>query len=102
MNFILDYFLNIILSGKCEYGNKTYDIDQTLITSDCKKSCTCVFVNGVAKLNCSALCTTPEDPGCRPKTQQVEEYQQPVRGTKCSCAAKRCIPGLKLFRRNYP
>ena len=98
MNFILDYFLNIILSARCEYGNKTYDINQTLITNYCKKRCVCTFINGAAELNCSALCTTPEDPGCRPKTQQVEEYRQSLRGTECSCAAKRCIPGLKLLR----
>ena len=101
MNFILDFFLNIILSARCESGNKTYNINQTVITRDCKKRCVCTFVNGAAELNCSALCTTPEDPGCRPKTQQVEEYKQLLSGTNCSCAAKRCIPGLKLFRNNY-
>ena len=94
-------FLTIIISAKCEYGNKTYDINQTFITLDCTKRCACAFVNGTAKLDCSSLCTTPKDPGCRSKTQQVEEYQQPLRGTKCLCAAKRCIPGLRLFKNNY-
>ena len=94
-------FLIIIPLAKCEYGNKTYDINQTLITLDCTQRCACAFVNGTPKLECSALCTTPEDPGCRPRTQQVEEYQQTLRGTKCSCAAKRCIPGLRLFKSNY-
>ena len=72
----------VIIVGQCECEGKTYDINQTYITLDCKRSCVCVFVNGIAKHSCDNLCTTPEDPGCREKTQQAEIYQELVHFSK--------------------
>ena len=91
------YFI-LRFAAKCEEGNKTYAINQTYLTSDCKRNCKCEFVNGTAIPNCSPLCATPDDPECTENSQQVEEYQQPLIGTNCSCPAKRCIAGLTLFR----
>lgn len=90
--------LILFFLAKCEDGNKTYAINQTYLTLDCKENCKCEFFNGTAALNCSPLCKTPNDPGCSKNNQEVEEYQQPLNGTNCSCPAKRCIPGLNLFR----
>ena len=91
-------FFILLFAAKCEVGKKTYAINQTYLTSDCKRNCTCEFANGTAILNCSPLCATPDDPECIENTQQVEEYQQTFAESNCSCPAKRCIPGLKLFR----
>ena len=89
----------VIIVGQCEYESKTYDINHTYITLNCKSSCACVFVNGIAKLSCDNLCTTPKDPGCREKTQQVEIYQELVKGSNCSCPANRCITGWNYLEK---
>ena len=99
--FSFEFCFCIILLAKCEYDNKTYGINQTFITFDCREKCVCDVFNGNASINCSSLCNTPADPVCIANTQQVEVYQEPVKGTNCSCSAKRCITGLKLFRNNY-
>lgn len=96
--FQFRFFFILPFAAKCEDGNKTYAINQTYLTSDCKQKCKCEFINGTAIPNCSSLCAPPGDSGCSQNTQQVEEYQQPLRGTNCSCPAKRCIAGLELFR----
>ena len=96
MNFNLDRFCFILLAN-CEFDNKTYGINQTYITLGCKEICVCGVINGTASPNCSPLCNTPVDPVCKKNTQQVDVYQQPLKGTNCSCPAKRCITGLKLF-----
>ena len=96
----LDVFC-IILLAKCEYDNKTYGINQTYITLGCKERCVCDVINGTASPNCSPLCKTPFEPVCQTNTQQFEVYQQPLKGTNCSCPAKRCITGLNLFRNKY-
>ena len=90
-----------ILLAKCEYDNKTYGINETYIPMGCKERCVCDVINGTASPNCSYLCITPIDPVCKANTQQVEVYQQPLKGTNCSCPAKRCIAGLKLSWNNY-
>lgn len=92
--------LYCFFSAKCAYENQTYDIKQTFITLDCKEKCVCDVFNGNASTNCRSLCNTPVDPVCKTNTQQLEVYQEPVKGTNCSCPAKRCIRGLKLFRNN--
>ena len=99
MSFTYDLFI-VPVVGQCEYGNKTYDINQAYITLDCKESCTCNFVNGTAKPKCDVLCSNSDDPVCRNDTEEIEEYLEPVRGSNCSCPAKRCIRGLKLFKTN--
>ena len=90
----------VLIIEPCEYGNKTYHMNQSYMTWDCKERCTCKFFNGAAKPKCEALCPTPNDFLCRNDTQEIEEYQEPVTGSNCSCPAKRCIRGLKLFRGN--
>ena len=70
------------------------------MTLDCNESCVCKFVNGTASPKCDVLCPTLYNPGCRNGTEEIEEYQEPVRGSNCSCPAKRCIAGLKCFRMN--
>ena len=100
MNFNLDFFC-ITLLAKCEYDNKTVNINQTYITLGCKEKCLCDVINENASRNCSSLCNTLVDPVCRTNTQHVEVYQQPLKGTNCSCPSKRCITGLKLQRTNY-
>ena len=92
--------LYCFFSAKCAYENQTYDIKQTFITLDCKEKCVCDVFNGNASANCRSLCNTPVDPVCKTNTQRLEIYQEPVKGTNCSCPAKRCIRGLKLFRNN--
>ena len=99
--FSFEFCFCIILLAKCQYGSKTYSINQTFITLDCREKCVCDVFNGNASINCSSLCNAPVDPVCRANIQQVEDYQEPVQGTNCSCPAKRCITGLKLFRNNY-
>ena len=93
-------FFYIILLAKCEYHNKTYSINQTFITLDCKQKCVCGIFNRNVSVNCSSLCNIPVNPVCRANSQEVEVYQEPVKGTNCSCPAKRCITGLKLFQNN--
>ena len=90
----------VLIIEPCEYGNKTYRINQTYMTMDCKERCTCKFFNGTAKPKCEALCPAPNDPVCRNHTEEIEDYQQPLTGSNCSCPAKRCIRGLKLLRGN--
>ena len=100
MNFNLDSFC-IILLAECEYGNKTFGINHTYITLDCKEKCVCEVINGTALANCSSLCNIPVDPLCTGNTQQVVKFQQNLKGTNCSCPVKRCIKGLNLFVNNY-
>ena len=100
INFNLNNFF-IILLAKCEHDNKTFGINQTFITLDCKEKCVCYLFKGNASANCSSLCNTPVDPVCRKNTQQMEVYQEPLKRTNCSCPAKRCITGAKLFSNNY-
>ena len=98
----LNLFLILIKAQRqCKNGNKTYHVGETYVTLDCKERCVCNFTNGTAEANCSSLCTAPVDPLCNANTQQTEVYQQYLAGTNCSCLAKRCIPGLKLFRKNH-
>ena len=99
-NLNLDHFC-IILLARCEYVNKRYGINQTYITLGCKERCVCNFINGTASPNCSPLCKTPVNPVCQKNTQQVEVYQQPLKGSNCSCPVKRCITGVNLFRNKY-
>ena len=94
-----DHFF-VLIVGQCEYEGKICDINQTYITLDCKKSCIYVYANGIVEHSCNELCTIPEDPGCTENTQQVEIYQELVKGSNCSRPTKRCITGLKLFREN--
>ena len=90
-----------MLLAKCEYENKTYGINQTYITLGCKERCACDVINGTASPNCSSLCNTSVNPMCKANTQQVKVYQQLLKGTNCSCPAKRCISGLKLLRNSF-
>ena len=92
---------SIIPLEKCKYDNKTFGISQTYITLGCKERCLCEVINGTALANCSSLCNTPVDPPCRANTQEVQEFQQNLKGTNCSCPEKRCITGFKLFGNNY-
>ena len=95
--YYFDSYFYIIFLAKCEYGNKTYGINQFFITSDCKEKCVCDGFNGTASANCSPLCNTLVSPVCRTNTQQMEVFREPVKGTNCSCLAKRCITGFELF-----
>ena len=92
-------FFCIILLARCEYDNQTYGIKQTFITLDCEEKCVCDVFSRNVSTSCSSLCSTPVDPVCKTNTQQVEVYQEPVKGTNCSCPAKKCITGLKLFQK---
>ena len=103
LKFNFDLFLILIISQRqCKNGNKTYHIGETYVTNGCKQRCVCNFINGTAEANCSSLCTASVHPLCDANTQQIEVYEQSLGGTNCSCPAKRCIAGLKLFTSNHP
>ena len=34
---------------------------------------------------------------CNPDSQDIQEFESPLNGTKCNCTRKRCIPGLRMF-----
>lgn len=86
-------FLVLSFLEKCEYGNKTYGINQTYITLGCKEGCICGVINRTASKNCSSLCNATVNSECRANNHHVEVYQQPLKGTNCSCPPKRCITG---------
>lgn len=81
----------------CQYDNRTYGINQSIITANCKKICGCKFLNSNPITTCNRLCQDGEDPKCDPYSQIIEEYQAPVNGTNCICTKKKCVSGIIPF-----
>lgn len=81
----------------CQYDNRTYGINQSIITANCKEICGCKFLNSNPIATCNRLCQDGEDPKCDPYYQIIEEYQAPVNGTNCICTKKKCVSGIIPF-----
>ena len=88
----------------CKDGNKTYKSGENFIKDDCSENCTCSHIiplrrrrstfgeiGTFGRSRCIPLC------GVRLfQTQcavgfKVEEYRNPVNGTKCFCNESRCV-----------
>ena len=92
-----NHFLVTANANVCQYDNRTYGMNQTVITRNCKEMCGCNSINGTTIPTCKPLCQSQEDLRCNPDSQDIEEFQSPLNGTKCTCTRKRCIPGLRMF-----
>lgn len=77
----------------CRYKNRTFGINQSVITENCKEICGCSFINGNPVITCKFLCQDEEDLKCDPFTQIITNYQAPVNGTNCVCTKKKCVSG---------
>ena len=98
----------------CKDGNKTYKSGENFVTDDCLKNCTCLHIVPVRRRRsrfgeigsvgysiCFPLCDFGRpslilDPNVILERQcpvglKVEEYQDPVNGTKCFCNRSRCV-----------
>ena len=84
-------------TNACRYDNRTYGMNQTIITGNCKELCGCNSINGTAFPTCKPLCQSHEDPTCNPDSEDIQEFESPLNGTTCTCTRKRCIPGLRMF-----
>ena len=65
------YFANPLLAGLCQYDNETFSANQSIITSDCRKSCQCHHINSRAITKCKPLCAIEDDPKCHPHSAKL-------------------------------
>ena len=92
-----NHFLVTANANVCQYDNLTYGMNQTIITRNCKEMCRCSSINGTAIPTCKPLCQSQANLTCNPDSQDIQEFESPLNGTKCNCTRKRCIPGLRMF-----
>ena len=97
-HFIFQNFSIYVLVKLCQYDNQTYGINQSIITTNCKKKCGCNFSNGTAIPNCKPLCKDEENPKCDKLSEKIKEYQAPMNGSNCTCTKKKCISGIIKFQ----
>ena len=74
----------------CKIANKIYKIGERFIRKDCSEGCICNETEGFGILSCEPVCNKTSPPACL-TWQQIEVFDQQVKGTNCSCSQRRCV-----------
>ena len=82
--------LNSIIFSACKIGNKSYKIGERFIRKDCSEGCICHVNKGLGIPSCKPVCNNTSPPAC-PTGQQIEVFDQLVKGTNCFCSQRRCV-----------
>ena len=86
-----DFLWNWSFLLACKIGNKSYKIGERFITKDCLESCICNETNGRGIRSCEPVCNKTSSPACLTWRQQIEVFDQQVKGTNCFCSQGRCV-----------